>query len=117
VILFGFGADFELTPKARLTFQANKLFFHKTEALEALLFQDRIRNDIGWDLSLGLRYRPLLIDNVIINVGGAAFIGGSGFRDIFQTQEFRFGSGGLEKVETSKNHILYSSFLSVTLTY
>jgi hypothetical protein len=117
LILFGFGADFELTPKVRLTFQANKLFFHKTEALEALLFQDRVRNDIVWDLSLGLRYRPLLIDNILVNFGGAAFIGGSGFRDIFQTQEFRFGSSGLVKVETSKNHILYSSFVSVTLTY
>jgi hypothetical protein len=117
VILFGIGADFELTPKMRLSFQANKLRFHKTEALEALLFQDRVRSDIGWDLSLGLRWRPLLIDNVIVNIGGATLIGGSGFRDIYQTQEFRFGSQGLEKVESSKNTILYSGFVSLTLTY
>lgn len=117
VFLFGIGADFELTPKMRLSFQANKLRFHKTDTLRSVLFQDRVRHDIGWDLSLGLRWRPFLIDNLIVNVGGATLIGGSGFRDIYQTQEFRFGSQGLEKVESSKNTILYSGFLSVTLTY
>lgn len=117
VFLFGIGADFELTPKVRLTFQANKLLFDKTAPVEALLFQDRVRKDLGWDLSLGVRWRPFLVDNLIVNVGGATFIGGSGFRDIYQTEEFRFGSQGLERVETSKNHILYSAFMSVTLTY
>lgn len=117
LFLFGFGADFEVTPKVKVLFQANKILFHRTEALEALLFQDRVRNDVGWDLSLGLRWRPLLIDNVIVSVGGATFIGGSGFRDIYQTQEFRFGPQGLEKVKNERNTTLYSGFLSVTLTY
>ena len=117
LFLLGFGADFEVTPKVKVLFQANKILFHRTEALEALLFQDRVRNDVGWDLSLGLRWRPLLIDNVIVSVGGATFIGGSGFRDIYQTQEFRFGPQGLEKVKNERNTTLYSGFLSVTLTY
>jgi hypothetical protein len=117
LFLLGFGADFEVTPKVKVLFQANKILFHRTEALEALLFQDRVRNDVGWDLSLGLRWRPLLIDNVIVSVGGATFIGGSGFRDIYQTQEFRFGPQGLEKVKNERNTTLYSGFLAVTLTY
>jgi len=81
LFLFGVGADFELTPKLRLSLQANKVRFHKTETLEVLLFQDRVRNDVGWDLSMGVRWRPLLIDNVIVNVGGATFIGGDGFKE------------------------------------
>jgi len=117
LFLFGVGADFEVTPKVKLSFQANKVRFHKTESLELLLFQDRVRHDVGWDLSLGLRWRPLLIDNVIVSVGGATFIGGSGFRDIYQTQEFRFGPQGLEKVKNEGNTTLYSGFMSVTLTY
>jgi len=117
LFLFGVGADFEVTPKVKLLFQANKVRFHKTESLELLLFQDRVRHDVGWDLSLGLRWRPLLIDNVVVNVGGATFIGGSGFRDIYQTQEFRFGPQGLEKVKNERNTTLYSGFMSVTLTY
>jgi hypothetical protein len=117
LFLFGVGADFEVTPKVKLSFQANKVRFHKTESLELLLFQDRVRHDVGWDLSLGLRWRPLLIDNVIVSVGGATFIGGSGFRDIYQTQEFVFGPRGLEKVKNERNTTLYSGFMAVTLTY
>ncbi|HEX9820720.1 MAG TPA: hypothetical protein VGD07_14050 [Methylomirabilota bacterium] len=117
LFLFGVGADFELTPKLRLSLQANKVRFHKTETLEVLLFQDRVRNDVGWDLSMGVRWRPLLIDNVIVNVGGATFIGGDGFKDIYQSKEFRFGPQGLEKVESTANTILYSGFVSLTLTY
>ena len=117
LFLFGLGADFEVTPKVKLSVQANKILFHRTEALQELLFQDRVRNDVGWDLSLGLRWRPLLIDNLIVAVGGATFIGGAGFRDIYQTQEFRFGPNGLEKVKNERNTTLYSGFVSLTLTY
>jgi len=117
LFLFGIGADFEVTPKVKVLFQANHVRFHRTETLEALLFQDRVRNDVGWDLSLGLRWRPLLIDNVIVTMGGAAFIGGAGFRDIYQTEEFRFGAQGLEKVKNERNTTLYSGFISLTLTY
>jgi hypothetical protein len=117
LFLFGIGADFELTPKVKLLFQANHVRFDKTESLELILFQDRVRHDVGWDLSLGLRWRPFLIDNVIFTIGGATFIGGPGFRDIYQTQEFRFGPNGLEKVKTERNTILYSGFASLTLTY
>jgi hypothetical protein len=117
LFLLGAGADFEVTPKLKLLFQANHVRFDKTESLEVVLFQDRVRHDVGWDLSLGLRWRPLLTDNVIVSVGGATFIGGAGFRDIYQTQEFRFGPRGLEKVKTERNTTLYSGFMSVTLTY
>ncbi len=117
LFLLGAGADFEVTPKLKLLFQANHVRFDKTESLEVVLFQDRVRHDVGWDLSLGLRWRPLLTDNVIVSVGGATFIGGPGFRDIYQTQEFRFGPNGLEKVKTERNTTLYSGFMSLTLTY
>ncbi len=117
VFIFGAGAEVELTPKVRLLLEANKLRFHHTESLELVLFQDHIRPDLGWDLSAGIRWRPLLIDNIIVNIGGAAFIGGDGFRDIYQSQTFTFGPSGLEKTTSSKNWVLYSGFLSVTLTY
>lgn len=117
LLLFGVGADFAVTPKLRVQLQANYVRFHRTEVLEALLFQDQIRKDVGWDLSLGLRWRPLLTDNVIVSLGGATFLGGDGFRDIYQSEEFRFGPNGLEKVRSEGNTILYSGFLAVTLTY
>ena len=72
---------------------------------------------MGWDLSAGIRWRPLLIDNIIVNIGGATLIGGEGLKDIYQKETFTFGPTGLEKTSTTKNTILYSTFLSVTLTY
>jgi hypothetical protein len=117
VFIFGIGAEVEVTPRVRLLLEANKLRFHHPETLQTVLFQNRVRSDLGWDLSAGIRWRPFLIDNIIVNVGGATFIGGDGFRDIYQREEFVFGAKGLEKRETSKNYILYSGFLSVTLTY
>ena len=117
VFILGIGAEAELTPKVRLLLEFNKLRFHHPETLQTVLFQDRIRSDLGWDLSAGIRWRPMLIDNIIVNLGGAVFIGGEGFKDIYQKETFTFGPQGLEKDSSTKNSILYSTFLSVTLTY
>jgi hypothetical protein len=117
IFLFGLGADFDVTPKTKVLFEANYLRFHHTEPLSLLLFQERIREEVGWDLSLGVRWRPLLNDNIIVNLGGATFIGGDGFKDIYQSQQFVFGPNGLEKQSSQKTQILYSGFLSVTLTF
>ena len=64
-----------------------------------------------------MRWRPPLTDNIIVNVGGAAFVGGDGFKDIFQTKEFVFGANGLQAQSSSHTQTLYSTFLSVTLTF
>ncbi|PYM25747.1 MAG: hypothetical protein DMD78_05775 [Candidatus Rokuibacteriota bacterium] len=117
IFVFGLGAELELTPKVRLLLEANKLRFHKPEALQTVLFQDKIRSDLGWDLSAGIRWRPLLIDNMIINIGGATLIGGDGLKDIYQKEKFNFGPNGLEKTSNSRNIILYSGFVSFTFTY
>jgi hypothetical protein len=117
VFIFGLGAEVELTPKVRLLLEANKIRFHHPETLRVVLFQDKIRSDLGWDLSAGIRWRPLLIDNIIVNIGGATLIGGDGFKDIYQSKQFTFGPNGLEKKSTQQNTILYSGFVSITLTY
>ena len=117
VFIFGIGAEAELTPKVRLLLEFNKIRFHHPETLQTVLFQDKIRSDVGWDLSAGIRWRPLLIDNIIVNIGGATLIGGDGLKDIYQKETFTFGPSGLEKTSTTKNTILYSGFMSVTLTY
>jgi hypothetical protein len=117
VFIFGIGAEAELTPKVRLLLEFNKIRFHHPETLQAVLFQDKVRSDVGWDLSAGIRWRPLLIDNIIVNIGGATLIGGDGLKDIYQKETFTFGPNGLEKTSSTKNTILYSGFMSVTLTY
>ena len=83
IFIYNAGADVEITQRAKAVFNVNYLRFHRTEPLEYILFQNRIRHDIGFDYSLGIAYRPFLINNVTLTFGAATLQTGRGFRDIF----------------------------------
>ncbi|MFN2531480.1 MAG: carboxypeptidase-like regulatory domain-containing protein [Pyrinomonadaceae bacterium] len=83
IFIYNAGMDVELTQRVKTVFNINFLRFHRTESLEYLLFQNRIRHDIGVDYSLGVAYRPFLVNNVTFTFGAAALQTGRGFRDIF----------------------------------
>lgn len=83
IFIYNAGVDVELTQRIKAVFNANYLRFHRTEPLEYVLFQNRIRHDIGFDYSVGVAYRPLLINNVTMTFGAATLQTGRGFRDIF----------------------------------
>jgi hypothetical protein len=77
------GVDLDLTPRLRVEATVNYLRFDQTEVLELLLFQSPIHTAIGWDLSLGARYRPLLSNNIVLLAGVATLLPGTGFKDIY----------------------------------
>lgn len=81
--IFNLGADAEITQTVKTIFNANYLRFADTHSLEYILFDPRIRHEIGYDLSLGVVYRPLLINNVTFTFGGNMFFAGKGFRDVY----------------------------------
>ena len=83
IFIYNAGLDVEITQRLKAVLNANYLRFHRTEPLEYILFQNRIRHDIGFDYSLGVAYRPFLINNVTLTFGAAALQTGRGFRDIF----------------------------------
>ncbi|MDQ1637058.1 MAG: hypothetical protein QOF62_397 [Pyrinomonadaceae bacterium] len=83
IYIYNAGVDVELTQRIKAVFNVNYLRFHRTEPLEYVLFQNHIRHDIGWDYSLGVAYRPFLINNVTITFGASTLQTGRGFRDIF----------------------------------
>ncbi len=83
IFIYNAGVDVELTQRIKAVFNANYLRFHRTEPLEYVLFQNRIRHDIGFDYSLGVAYRPFLVNNVTMTFGAATLQTGRGFRDIF----------------------------------
>jgi hypothetical protein len=85
IFIYNGGVDAEITQRIKAVFNVNYLRFHRTEPLEYILFQPRIRHEIGWDLSLGVAYRPLLINNVTLTFGAATLKPGRGFRDIYTT--------------------------------
>jgi hypothetical protein len=116
VLLLGIGTEMDLTPKLRSFINANYIRFMETDPLKAALLTDRVAHELGYDLSLGFQYRPLLTDNIIISTGFGTLIPGAGYRDIYKTSTSPvagYGSHGRGSVDD----FLYSAVLSVTFTY
>jgi hypothetical protein len=88
----GVGIDIETTPKLTLIFNGSYLRFDTTETLQALLFQETVDEEIGWDLSAGLIYRPFLNNQFVILGGVAGFLPGLGFRDIYESGQALYGA-------------------------
>jgi hypothetical protein len=107
LFLGGIGADFDLTPEFRFTTNANYLAFADTQPLELLRQQGTIRNEIGYDLSAALIYRPLFSNNVVMRLSGAVLLPGDGLRDLYNT-------GG---ATLSGGRYLYSVLANLILTY
>lgn len=83
IFLVNLGTDFDITPKLRGFVNLNYLQFGRTETLEQILFQSPIHHSIGWDSSIGVRYRPPLTENISITAGAATLIPGQGLKDIY----------------------------------
>ncbi len=86
IFIYNAGVDAELTQTVKAVFNANYLRFHRTEPLEYVLFQPGVRHEIGYDVSLGAVYRPLLINNLTFTFGGSLFFAGKGFKDVYTNQ-------------------------------
>src|SRR5215831_905217 len=83
ILLFNVGLNAKLTPKLKSTVNINWAKFNRTEVLQALLFQSHIRHAIGLDSGLGIQYRPLLTDNIVITGGVGVLAPGGGFKDLY----------------------------------
>ncbi len=83
LILAGAGADFDITPKLRVSVNVNQLWFDTTEVLEAARNHGDIPKDIGQDISLAVIYRPLISQNIILRVSASALIPGGGYKRLF----------------------------------
>jgi hypothetical protein len=99
LLLVNAGWDAELTPKMRLVTNVNAVALDKVETVQRLLFQTEIDKFLGIDAGVGVQYRPLLTDNLLLTAGVSAFQPGKGFKQILN-------SG-----------LLYTPFVVATLTY
>jgi hypothetical protein len=86
ILMLNVGATAEVTQTLRAVGNVTYLRFNQTESLELLLKQPNIRQDIGFDFSLGLEYRPFLNNNLAIKGFGAVLEPLGGFRDIYQSR-------------------------------
>jgi len=83
VLIGNVGVAGRLTPKLSFDANVNYVRFVETAPLELLLLQRRVRHDVGLDYGVGVRWRPLLIDNVIAVFGVAGFTPFGGFQDVY----------------------------------
>lgn len=81
--LLGVGADFDVLPELRVSFNANQLWFDETEVLEVARNQAGIDRNIGTDVSVSAIWRPLMIQNIVVRASYAALIPGDGYESLF----------------------------------
>ena len=82
----GAGADLDFSPQTRVSFNLNHLWFEDTAVLQALRVEGSIPKDIGWDVSVAAIWRPKAMQNIVGRLSAAAFIPGSGFKDLFDSK-------------------------------
>ena len=116
VFIYGIGTDLDLTPNLKLFLNANYIRMVDTDTVNFALHTSNIKADIGYDLSMGVQYRPLLTDNIIISAGLGALIPAEGYKAIYQTNTIPV-PGYSNPPAGHVDDFLYSGFASVTLTY
>ena len=120
IFIYNAGVDVELTQRIKSVVNVNYLRFHRTEPLEYVLFQNGIRHDIGFDYSVGVAYRPFLINNVTVTFGASALQTGRGFRDIFTDRSHNCPPGVGDFCEPdviNPSKPLYSLFAQLKLVF
>jgi hypothetical protein len=81
--LYNVGVDVEVLPQLKLITNASFLQFDEVATLEALRQDGSISRNIGYDLSVGLLYRPFLNNNVQVRVGTACLLPAVGYENLF----------------------------------
>lgn len=79
LLLFNAGADFRITPKLKLVTNLSYLRFARARVLQQLTGDNLINNGIGWDLSVAVKFRPFLNENVTIVFGASMLVPQGGY--------------------------------------
>jgi len=97
---YNLGMDYDLTPTIKLIANATYLQFATTQVIQLVEHEDELADrNIGLDYSLGVQYRPLLNNNIILNAGMTFLTPADEFKKIYSPTT------------------LYALFTSLTFTY
>lgn len=87
LILLGGGLDLDVLPQLRLSFNANYLQFAETGVLEYARATRDIDEEIGFDVSAALIWRPYMTQNVVTRLSFARLFSGKGFIDLYGDED------------------------------
>jgi hypothetical protein len=99
------GLDTTLTTRVNAFFNYNYYQFVQPAAIEAAIAEKgggnlSIAKDLGQDITLGVNFRPLIVNNVTCNIGTTGFFQGKGFQAI-----------------SGNNAVLFTHFANLVLVY
>jgi hypothetical protein len=114
--IYGIGTDMDLTPSLRLSLNANYILMAAPQTANFALHTTNINSEIGWDLSAGIQWRPLLTNNIIVSAGLGALLPGEGYKAIYEANTVPV-PGYPSPPSGHVDNFLYSAFAAVTLTY
>lgn len=117
VKIIGFGIDADITPKLRGFMNANYIWFDKTEPIQTALLTNKVSDQLGFDLSFGVKYRPLLTDNIIVGTGVGLFFPGDGYKDIYRRNTDLVDNSGPKNREGKADDVLWNVLLTLTVTF
>ncbi len=83
LLFTGLGADLDLTPQVRVVTNASAIAFANTTVLSVLRNQGPLGRFAGIDTSLAVQIRPLMTQNIVFNVSGAALFPGRSFKQLY----------------------------------
>ncbi|MDB6171451.1 MAG: hypothetical protein JWL59_762 [Chthoniobacteraceae bacterium] len=117
VAILGAGTDMDVTPKLKAFLNVNYIWLAETKPIEVALQTNKARHDLGLDTSFGIKYRPLLTDNIIFSAGIGLFFPGGGYRDIYRTNTNGVANYGVQDRDGKVDSCLYNAFFTLTLIY
>ncbi len=117
VKIVGFGLDADVTPKLRAFFNANYIWFDQTAPIERALHTNKVSDRLGWDISAGVKYRPLLTENIIIGAGLGLLIPDEGYKDIYRRSTDQVQGFGPQNREGEVDDYLWNALMTVTFTF
>ena len=100
LVLLGMGADFDVSPEFRVTTNLSHLRFMHTEVLGALRNEAPPPKNLGWDASVGVQWRPMFIQNIVVNGSFAMLRPGDGVRRFYGDRQGTLYSGLINAVLT-----------------
>ena len=117
VWIAGLGTDIDVTPKLKAFANVNYIWLAETKPIEVALQTNRVRSDLGLDTSIGIKYRPLLTDNIILSMGVGFFFPGGAYRDIYRHNTVAVPGFTTQRDQGKVDQSLYNGFLTLTFLY
>jgi hypothetical protein len=83
LLFVGLGADVDVKPQLRVIANVAGIAFANTSVLSVLRNQGSLDRFVGIDTSVAFQIRPLMTQNIVFNISGAALLPGNSFKQLY----------------------------------